>query len=426
MKIKKLFAAILLLFICSSSLLTACRKSDECKSCKVASPDFAKSLNVAIGNHPQQLSNVQVWRKNNNTPFEFADERLTDEAYSLIDGEIKMLTGSNQDAVLTVLYLNRELSQISDITPALIKGISRFYPDANMLQHEFYTQTGDQLIKDRYLSVHSNAISMGAIYEINSSIAKSDKSSIIIIDRRKGIDYKIRNNVDILRKIAVKYSTIKDHFESNTRTQEQPANEAEIFLYTSKIMPDAGRCGGDCPVQANTFCSRDLGTMYPVTYKCYKESSSGGGGGGTCSTQANRTQLLEANAMQPDSVYTAHNDSLHYSIRDLFNSSEFGKKYISYYYYFSEVYQSNVNLITAIKTARVLFSFNGQLNKLLRPSEFGAEVFLTSDMKTLIIALINDYKRIYNDAYNDVFLNDIINNLNTYENKTVNEILTLF
>lgn len=427
MKIKQLFTATLLLIICSGSFLISCRKSDECKSCKVSPPDFTKSLTVTIGNHTQPLSNVQVWRKSYNTPFEFADERLTDEAYNGIDGGIKLLTGSTQDAVLTVLYLNRELSQISDITPALIKGISRFCPDANMLQHEFYSQAGNQFIKDRYLSVHSNAISMGAIYEINNSIAKSDKSSIIIIDRRKGVDYKIKNNVDILRKIAVKYSAIKDYFESNVRNQEQPANEAEIFLYASKIMPDAGRCGGDCTIQNNSFCARELGTMYPATYRCYKESNSpSGGGGGACRTQNNRTQILEANAMRPDSVYAAHNDSLHYSIRDLFNRSEFGKKYISYYYYFSEVYQNNVTLIIALKTAGVLFSFNDQLQKLLRPSEYANEVFLSSEMKGLIIALINDYKRIYNDSYNNVFLNDIINDLNANEGKPVSQIAVLF
>lgn len=416
-----------LLVIAVGILSVSCKKNAECKTCKGTPPDYTKPVTFKIGGYAEQLRDVQIWNKDLGTPFEFADYRAEDAVYDKIETGLNGLSGINKNSVLTVLYLNSKVSQSGDIDEASVKGISMFYPDGNMLQHELYLRIGNTFVRDNYLSVHSNCISMGAIYEINGKIANTQNSTVFIIDRKKGFDFKVTGKVDVLRKIALNYTAIKNHFEPLTREQTQTSTEAQIFQYVTKIAPEPRNCGGDCPVQSNSFCSRDLANMYPVSYICYKESTGPGtGGGGVCRSQANREQLLSSNAMSSDSVYTAHNDPLHYSFRDLLNRSEFGQKYIAYYYYFSGVYQSNVNLIVALKTASVLFSFNSQLAKLLNPAEYGNQVFLTGETKNRIISLINDYKQIYTDAYNNVFLNDIINDLNTYEGKTVNYIHTLF
>jgi hypothetical protein len=405
--------------------LGSCNKNEEeCKTCKTPPPDTIETLSINVENKKEEIKDVSIWKNNSTYSFDMADTRVSDEIYDNIDNITNDVINETQKSILTVFYLDQAVSKNKNIDFVNIKGISKFYLDGNMLLHNFYLKTKDKFIKDKYLSVHVNSVSMNGIYGINSNVVKTNTGSILMIDKKKGVDFEIKNKVDVLRKIAVGYYEIK-----NQINDENPSEE-NIFITASREVDVAGNCGTrDCSTQANSFCARDLSNMYPVSYICQSENpppKGGGSGGGLCRTQQNRAQLLQGNSMTLDSINGAHDDTLHYNIRSLINNSTFGQKYNDYYYYFSNVYATNVTIPIAIKTARVLYKFNTQLDKLLNPNLYGSQIFLTTAMKNEIVGLINDYKLIYNDAYNNAFLNDMLNDMNTYQNQTVSQIRALF
>lgn len=136
--------------------------------------------------------------------------------------------------------------------------------------------------------------------------------------------------------------------------------------------------------------------------------------------------LIDENAMSTDSVYMAYDTSFQYSYRDDFlMNSAFGNKYIQYYYDLSEfLADESVSIALMLETADLLIDLNHNLEMLIDTTGYSNSIVVDSAMNTSLVDLLIDYRNISsNKEYVDV-INDIIYDVNTYSNKTVDYIIT--
>ncbi len=417
---KKTLATIFLFVICSFTIISCNKTNENNENNNSLLPDESQiDYKIKLANQEFELKKVNLTNNLEGRNFRLADSRISINEYNNFESNINLLLNENTKSILTVIYLNPNSAELNLISPESIIAISKYYEDGtNMLQHDFFYNIEGQFIKDKYLSVHVSTITNNGIFRVNEKVLKVSNNTILTItsDRDFKLKSRLDNSTDILRIFANSYDDLKREIP------EENATEENLYLLVNKVAPSDGGngCKGAPCYETGKLCYRSSGGI--STCEPYGPGEGGGGGGG-CLRNNNNSILLSNNSIPSDSLSTINNDSLHYNLRDFSANSAIGRKYINYYYHFGVVYQNKVTLPTAIETARFLYRFNAQINKLLNPTVYGQDIFFDSAMKNEIIDIINDYKNLYNDTYNNTLLNDILNDLNFYENKTVSQVL---
>ncbi len=117
---------------------------------------------------------------------------------------------------------------------------------------------------------------------------------------------------------------------------------------------------------------------------------------------------------------SAHNFNLHYNFRDNFLiKTIFGKSYDTYFYALDQYVQGQISIQLALETADFLIDFNQIIVKLLNPMQYGDNILLTPTQKNKLITLLNNYKVLNPDIYYQMMIDDIIDDVNFYCNRTI-------
>lgn len=106
----------------------------------------------------------------------------------------------------------------------------------------------------------------------------------------------------------------------------------------------------------------------------------------------------------------------------LLKYSDFGQKYISYYYNLCDFLEGEIPLSLRINTAIALINFNPSIDMLLDSDTYGNTIFMDSALKNEIITLLNSYRVLSSDSIYVYIIDDIIDDVNNnIYNKTVNQ-----
>jgi hypothetical protein len=422
-KMKKTLTVIFLFVMYSFTIISCNKTNDDSKNSNSLLPDVTlMDYKIKLASQELELQKVSLTTNIEDKDSKLAESRLSIKEYENFESNFNLLLDEKTTSILTVLYLNPNTPSGNVIDAESIIAISKYYQDGNMLQHDFFNNIEGKFFKDKYLTAHVSTVTNNAIFRINEKVLKVNNNTILTItsDRDFKLKSKLDNRTDILRILANSYYNLKKEISEEVVTEEK------LYLFVNKTAPDEGGngCKGKPCYETGKFCYKSSGGI--STCEPYGPGE-GGGGGGSCLRNNNNNIIQESqNPISQDSLNSINNDILHYGFRDLLTNSILGSKYINYYYSFSDAYLGKVTLPVALKTARFLYKFNNQVNKLSNPSTYGQDIFLDSAMKNEIVGIINDYKNLYNDVYYTTLFNDILNDMNIYENKTVNEVLANF
>lgn len=418
-KMKKTLTAIFLFVTCLITFISCNKTSEQSENTKpILTETPLLNLKINLSNQNFNLGKVSLSNNLKTQDFKVVDSRMTIIDYESFENSLNSMLGEETSSIYTVFYFDSNSPINNTLEEKSIIAVSKYYQDGNMIQHDFFNKINGNFIKDKYLSAHVSTITNNGIFRVNEKVLKINNNTILTItsDKDAILKTKLDNTTDILRILANAYYDLKNGIN------EQNVTEEKLYLFINmRPAPDDGNgCKGAPCYEDGKFCYRQTQGS-----KC--EPNSGGGGGGGCFRNNNNNILLASeNSIPTDSLNIINNDNLHYSLRDFLTNTEIGRKYIHYYYFFGEQYLGKVNFPLAIKTARFLYEFNTQINKLLNPSTYGQNIFLDSNLKNKIIEIMNDYKNVYNDVYNNALLNDMLNDLNFYENKTVDQVRATF
>ena len=126
----------------------------------------------------------------------------------------------------------------------------------------------------------------------------------------------------------------------------------------------------------------------------------------------------EGDLSQPH-IDSAYDISLHYLFRDSFlNKYSIGRKYIDYYYRMTASSYLTIDIL--LNTPSYLIALNEKLNDILTGNH--NEILIDNEFKTQTLQLLNYYHDAAPDDEKEFFA-DIANDVNTYSNKTIAEIL---
>ena len=317
--------------------------------------------------------------------------------------------------VYTLLYLNKEIPNNSYITINDIKSISIYNYNDNKLIHHLYVIKNGVNKENPFYKAESNTIYSDVtefILKNETNYEQSSSSTVIFLIRNDIKNFNLKNpKREILFRIALKD---KIKLKNETIKKEDEISLLDIDKSNNKY------CGGMCPWLSDpAMICMSIGDFLP-RYACFIIPDEG-----TCPASINYDKLTE------DSTYTAlanqsHNFDLYYSFRDNFlYETTFGNAYVNYYWVLSSYIYENVTLSLAIQTADVLIDFNEVIVRILNPSVYGNTQLMSLQTKNKLLNLLNTFKSLNQDTYFQLMIDDVIDDVNTLWNLTINQFFQL-
>ncbi len=408
--------AAVYLFIAFAS----CNKEKKCVKCMDEAPFVIKDLKLQMGNLDITIQQTPIWVKKTYGDLNYGDQRLTDDQFMKINSAID----KSHSPEVIIFYFTKTLVDNGTFGNEDIKGISTFTIENKMVMHHFYENKKGVFERDPYLSVHTNALSINAVLDINRQRIKTPQSSILLLDRTPAEGFVIRNKTDILRKVVNHYSEIKEAANRQFQRDTLPLEDV-ILLLSAQYDEVMASCGGWCWESMPGTCVRNIDRPYPASWRC--EQRSGGTRG--CKATTLESEISESQSASDEEIAMAFDYRLLYSVRDeLLSRNSLGAKYRSYYYYFSDVYIADIDLSLALETMEALIDLNTQLVKLQDTSGvYDHEIFLDEQLRSKILHIMERYRNVYHDYYTELLMNDFKNDIDILMfNKTVTEVRELF
>jgi hypothetical protein len=318
-----------------------------------------------------------------------------------------------------VFYINKLVSNISDIYSGDIKGISTYLIDQNNdMFHRLYTTTlgPANLIENTDLCCQVNSI-------ISDHLRLT--SRMLIDDLRNSVSsYIVVKNIDNPLDTA---NVVDNHFYTN----------AFRYLYNNEIslFIDNGRGGSDGTLDCEKPCEDGAkeptdwcDTRLYVPPKCVPMWNGGRDDVPICGLVTQKVDLEDDGTLSQAEIDAGHDFILQYAFRDsLLDHCDWGHKIIEYYYHLSKYFKNQVQVPITLKieSCLVLIDCNDAIEKLMDPDQYGNDIFIDNDLKSDITNLLADYKLLSQDAvYNDM-IDDINSDVLYFTGKTVNEVRNL-
>lgn len=143
-----------------------------------------------------------------------------------------------------------------------------------------------------------------------------------------------------------------------------------------------------------------------------------------CSESASSSYAVSNSILTQVQADQLFNKPLHYDLRDdLLSTSNFGRKYINYYYSVS-IYLSISDYSTYIyDIISLLDDINSACTKILNPATYGNDILITETFADELVELFNNLKSTTTNSDLTSIMNDIISDVEEIEGLTVNQVL---
>lgn len=334
-----------------------------------------------------------------------AGKTIANTEYIKFNTLINEISGTPINSLYTVLYINGDPLETSEVSSKNIRGISVFSKSNNLYRHRFFLLEDNEYQEIYELDTETYSFFMTTEFFINKYIANKYATSYFSVA--------IFNN--------------EEHYPKNKVAIDLIKRKLNAYIRNKGIvnrMPIEGE-GGDnpatyscssCFVPANGSCVRD--PYAPQNIKCEIRP---------CGSRVVQ-QSISTNSQYPtDSLNITFNDQLHYNFRDSTMAlTSFGRKYINYYYDLSSIYHDKINTTTMLFSARTLYKMNDLMQKIINTSGHENDEFLSLQLKNQCIDLIEFFKSTYNDSYTEEIFYDILQDMHNLNNKTVNEVKSIY
>ncbi len=387
-----IIALLISTFVCS------CNNSKDGEICNTCAqkPNGKKAMKMAFPNDELSFTfNYYFGNNNQDTHFEFGDCALPSDEFSKLKSSISYLSKQELDPYVIVLYFDRLLSY--EMNPKLsdLKGFSVYTHKKKRTYHKLFVNENG-IFKEfkgfsaEVSSIHTNHLST-ILHKVLTTAIEEEKSFLILGDKNYIGNFPNgkRDELGFLLKNLTLNQT------GGFKDVPQPPTET---------------CGPGCSTNPpNSYCVWEFGHTCKMPPLCPESIA---------------IPIVQYATNVPDTLYKAFDTTLHYTFRDYFlYDYSLGQKYISYYYEISEFLGEDIPTGLLIQTAYNAYGVNEAISKLLDPSNNGTAIVLNSTLVDNLIDLVNDYKNLYTNATYHQYLDDVISDLNTFEGKTVNELI---
>ncbi|PSG90426.1 hypothetical protein [Aurantibacter aestuarii] len=401
---KKLFKLALILFISS------CSKNEKTDINQLTSKDIenVKNETLALDINLKEYNNTNVkyyFTSFSQREFTYSQDFLTKEL---------PIIGLKNKVVDIKLYYKNNLEEKLDLKNVIGYSIYTI-DDNNEMTHGFYKKENETFILKRALREDvRNLENVNFLYwkyfnkEFKNNKHIGVKSISNLNDEGREARYGNQRNAFNMFRVIYQFPSNKDNLRNST--SRYPAS-------------GAGECDNSCSEQGDGVC--DGGYYCDIGASGGDGGSNGGSDDGTCEDDQNRVAVVDQNIIANDLANELFDLDLHRNLRDNFLLNyNIGTKHTNYYYAISDFKMvSDYNTSTFLKMISTLPSLNTSVNRLLEDNTDNNTIILTQQLKTDIIAILDDLRLMSNNPDFNYILDDLENDLNIYSNKTKGEIL---
>ncbi|MBL7113042.1 MAG: hypothetical protein ISS19_13975 [Bacteroidales bacterium] len=383
-------------------ILFACSKTDKNENCNCGfGESTAGTLLLQLNETGYKIPFTSSIHENTENRYQYSRSYLDYVEFGRMFSEIH--TVEDQISIVALIIYYKSLCEPMDtLINTDIIGYSIYYLKDSKLFHNVFLSVGTKGSYVEKFNYETNAVKSTQLSFILNYVStfEGDKGYIIIFPNSI-LPFTLPNPRDEFMVIEQNYSCyiIPTQLKSSSSIVE--------------IVPGAVNCGGECPIMQNNEC---IASPFPGDPDfCFY----------FCATDIQSKAVSDSNALSQDSIRLAYDTTLQYSLRDDFMVEYYiGQKYINYYHALSSFLGENSPSISLmVKTARLLIDFNSLFEMLLDPEEYFDDIWLTETLADELTDLIMDYKAISNNRdYQDI-LDDIIDDIELYEDMTLGDLL---
>lgn len=311
-----------------------------------------------------------------------------------------LVASTNQNDIYHTFILAKNVND-EKLANSHILGLGLvYYADGEYISY-FYEETDGNLTERSELKFRSSKIRSG-IYHLLLKQLTGDKPQVA-----QGVYHLSSSSVNqiTLNGTTEEYYSAKNSVKANAKQALGPEPD-----YCEPPCNTSGWYDCIVPGDGSYWCENE-GPIEPAI----------------CPEEENREQLYASSELTASQIDGAYDSDLHHEFRDEFMSEyETGRKYTYWFYRVGFLLDgTEVPLSTLLKSISVLMDINEAIEKLMNPGVNGSEVVIDSDFADDLIDLINDYLDLLDDdEYQDI-LNSLIDDIESYEGLTVDQILAI-
>lgn len=326
---------------------------------------------------------------------------MNSEAYQT---NIQNFLGLNDEHIIsTTFYLNQRMNAVNQINSTNVLGFSIFYTDDydRMFHSLFLPNNGNyDEVTEYTMQVNSLLINIPNFLMHHVNSLSSSESILMIINRQTYISFNTNNTT------SLNEFSMKDAIEYNNYFVNNGGDEGTGAL-TCK---GANGCNSSDPIY---YCE-----MAPFTQAGYcKEAKP------DCPLSLSKIIVTGSATLDSTQINNYFQMPLLYQFEDSLKNHAMGVKYYLYYRAISNVISENMDLTTSLEIAYALPPVYAMINKLLNPGTYGSSVMMNSTEHDDLIEFLSILRDVYdNDDYRTI-IDDIKNDMDNFEGKTVNQIL---
>jgi hypothetical protein len=402
-KKSKMQKLLLFAVLLSGVFITSCQKKMSSIDCKIK-PYMSKPFSFNSSTSTIVIPDIEFMQttyENDSVVIATKGTKATD--FIRVNDFVNQLTGEPINSISILFYIEGDAENTTTITESNIKGISIFSNSGKFFRHRYFHSENGKLKEIDEISTDAYAVFLQSEMFMHKYIARATLGSsfTLTIYNTEAEFPQNKINADLIQKKARKYLSANKSIssrEGNTIIDEIPE----------------GGCSS-CNSTADGGCHRNYGSMNgEPTYVCRVR---------VCGSGHTERTLRDNNAYPNDSLNLTFRNSLHYSFRDsLLSNTPFGRRYINFYYDLSSIYYNRCGIGLMLSSSRTLLKYNSLIESLVTPSNNDNQQFLTPALKNELFDLIVSFKAVYNDSYTEDVFYQVIQDVNSFGTKTVDQV----
>lgn len=383
--------------------LTSCEKERAvCKSgCEPMEPYCVKPLNVKLNHGDQVTIETWVWQARENVPkyFDVGASVTSDENFHAIEKDLRNLISEDNYIHAFTLFIDKMISDEDDFEFENLIGFCYYTIENNKMYQKLFTKDKTGFVLNQKFGGEVQSLDYTSLsFYTNHVFDNCNDCSYILI---RNVNHKKQNlkksKNEALKKIRLYELAQKMTGSLHNRTPDYP--------------PSSTCASPPCPrPEPFAFCDDQEGWPFPQPHcrpgSCIKESAY---------AKANKSQeTIDADF------------PLSYRFRDSFLiKSDFGRKYIDFYYYLGEVIQiSDLTLDVALDLIEVFYDSRESIEIVLSPgADTSTFILIDSNLRSSSIAVLNDLRNITTDSLLLQVLDSVESHIRLYAGQEAADVL---
>lgn len=396
---EKLFFFCALFFVL---FLTSCEKERAvCKSgCEPMDPNCVKPLNVKLNDEDHVTIETWVWLAREKVPkhFDVGASVTSDENFHAIEKYLKNLISEDNYIHAFTLFIDKMISDEDGIGLDNLVGFCFYTIENNKMYQKLFTKDKTGFVLNQKFGGEVQSLDYTSLsFYVNQVFEDCNDCSYILVrnaNHKKPSLKKPKN--EVLKKIRF--------FELTQKVRGS--------LYNRTTDPPSSTCSSPpCPYpEPFAFCDDEEGWPFPQPRcrpgSCIKESAY---------AKANKSQeSIDADF------------PLSYRFRDSFLiKSDFGRKYIDFYYYLGEVIQvGDLTLDAALDLIEVFYDSRESIEIVLSPgADTSTFILIDSNLRSSSIAVLDDLRNITTDSLLLHVLDSVESHIRLYAGQEAADVL---